>query len=51
MRKYTRRLLLASWAIPLSWIAIWPLGWMLVGSKESARDIKAFNKVLWDGMQ
>lgn len=44
------RVLLASWCIPMSWIVMWPLFYLLSGAKVATNDIIDFDRRLWNGL-
>lgn len=45
------RILISSWAIPASWLFLFPLFVLLGGWSATVKDIIGFNKFLWNGVQ
>lgn len=44
------RVLVASWAIPVSWIVFWPLFMLMSGVQHATKDVIDFNYSLWNGL-
>ena len=44
------RVLIASWAIPTSWVFIFPLFYLMSGLENAVNDMIKFNRALWNGM-
>lgn len=44
------RILIASWMIPASWIVVWPLIALLVGTKVATKDVIDLDRTLWNGL-
>lgn len=51
LRIIALRILIASWAVPLSWVVLFPTFCLMAGAKEAYADIIGFNKFIWNGIE
>jgi len=50
MRKFLRIVLIASWMIPLAWICIFPLCYLVMGN-QVVEGLKRLTNDLWNGIE
>lgn len=48
IRTWLRRLLLG-WLIPVGWLLLWPLGWLMEGADASTDTMIYLTETVWDG--
>jgi hypothetical protein len=44
------RIFIGSWMIPASWILVWPLIALLVGTKSATEETISLDHALWNGL-